>query len=184
MGNRGILHDEDRRLGRRRWAHRAWISCVLEFRGRRRPVMAPRRYTELFFLDEAVALAAGHRPCAECRRDAFRRYVAALALATGGPASAAPAIDRLLHAARLDPSTRTQARGSADLAGLPDGAFVLTPDGDAALVRGDALHPWSHRGYGPPRPRPRSQLVRVLTPPPSLAALAAGYRPILHPSAG
>jgi hypothetical protein len=184
MGNRGILHDEARRLGRRRWAHKAWISCLLEFRGRWRPVMAPGRYTELFFLDEAVALAAGHRPCGECRREAFRRFAAAFAAGAGLAVARAPAIDRMLHAARIDPVTGRQARTAAFLDALPDGAFVLDADGAPALVHGGRLLPWSHNGYGPPRPRPEGTIVTVLTPPPALAALAAGYRPLLHPSAG
>ncbi|MDB5560081.1 MAG: hypothetical protein JWQ36_3015, partial [Enterovirga sp.] len=95
MGNRGILHDEAGRLGRARWRHPHWIICRLAFKGRRRAIMAPRRYTELFFPDEAVALAAGHRPCAECRRDAFGAYRSALARAEGGPAHSAASLDRL-----------------------------------------------------------------------------------------
>jgi len=96
MGNRGILHDDRRRLGRRRWTHKAWICCVTEFRGRRRQVMAPGRYTELFFLDEAVALAAGHRPCFECRRAAANAFAACW-----GGEPRAPDMDRVLHAERL-----------------------------------------------------------------------------------
>jgi hypothetical protein len=127
MGNRGILHDADRRLGSARWRHPHWICCRLRFKGRRREVMAPRRYTELFFLDEATALAAGHRPCAECRREDFRRFQAAWRDAVGAEIAAA-AIDRALHAARIDPQTRRQTRFEAALADLPDGAFVLLAD--------------------------------------------------------
>ncbi len=121
MGNRGILHDERRRLGRRRWAHKAWICCLTEFRARKRRVMAPGRYTELFFLDEAVALAAGHRPCFECRREAARAYAACWG---GNPR--AGEMDRVLHAERLD--GKRQRIHSCEAADLPDGAFVRRND--------------------------------------------------------
>lgn len=174
MGNRGILHDEAGRLGKARWRHPHWITCLTAFKGRRRVPMAPHAYTELFFLDEAVALAAGHRPCAECRRAAFAAYRAAVGL------SGAAAIDRALHAARIGPD-RGQRRETAQAAALPDGAFVLI-DGRPHLLRGPAALPFSPAGYGPARPRPAGP-VAVLTPAPSLLALARGYVPLLHPSA-
>ena len=105
MGNRGILHDAQQRLGAARWRHRHWIYCRLAFKGRWREVMAPSRYTELFFLDEATALAAGHRPCCECQREDFRRFQAAWQQAFGHAASAG-AIDRALHEARVEPRSR------------------------------------------------------------------------------
>ncbi len=111
MGNRGILHDDRKRLGRARWRHKHWIVCVLAFRGRWRRVMEPRRYTELFFLDEAVALAAGHRPCAECRRGRYQDFLAGWANGTGhaGAIPKAAELDGILHAARMDPRHRRQA---------------------------------------------------------------------------
>lgn len=130
MGNRGILHDGAGRLGSARWRHRHWVCCLLRFRGRHRQVMAPNRYTELFFLDEAVALAAGHRPCAECRRADFNAFRAAF-----GPDLSAPEIDAALHRARVDRGTRRQIRHEAPLGRLPDGGFILY-EGAAHLVRG------------------------------------------------
>jgi hypothetical protein len=185
MGNRGILHDASRRLGAARWRHRSWICCRLSFEDRRREVMAPGRYTELFFLDEATALAAGHRPCWECRRDEFRAFQAAWRRATGTPNASAGAIDRVLQEGRVDPRTRRQIRFEAPLDDLPDGAFVLLP-GDASsplLVLGDGLLPWRPAGYGAARPRPSRTRCVVLTPWPTLAVLRAGYAPSLHPTA-
>ena len=178
MGNRGgRLHDDARRLGPRRWASRAWICCEVAFRGRRRTVMGAG-YTELFFLDEAVALAAGHRPCAECRRAAFVAFRDAFARANG-PARA-PGIDAALHPARVR-RDRSQVTARRAMAEVPDGAFVVA--GGPALVRGDAILPWGPEGYGAPAPRPTGT-VEVLTPEPTVGALRAGYAPRLHPSAG
>lgn len=175
MGNRGILHDARQRLGTARWRHPHWIFCRLAFKGRRRQVMAPRRYTELFFLDAATALAAGHRPCCECRREDFRQFQAAWQRAFGLRAGAGT-IDRVLHAARVEPRSRRQIRFEALLDELPDGAFVLLPDASPPfLVQGDRLHPWHPRGYGAPRER-RSGRVIVLTPAPTVAVLRAGYQ--------
>lgn len=175
MGNRGILHDEAGRLTARRWAHKAWICCLLSYKNRRRQIMAPRHYTELFFLDEAVALGAGHRPCAECRRAALTAYKAAWATATGQRPKA-PQIDAALHAARTGP------RPAAPLAALPDASAVLWMD-RPHLVLGAQLRPIAPDGYGPPVARPATATVILLTPRPSVDALAAGYRPDLHPSA-
>lgn len=180
MGNRGILHDEARELGKARWRHRNWITCLLDFRGRRRAVMSPGRYTELFFLDEAVALAAGHRPCAECRRGRYRAFIAAWTAAQGGPAPGAQKLDAILHAARIDPATRRQQTFTADLSTLPDGTFIWL-EGAAMLVLGDRLLPWMPGGYGKAVARPKGGLVSVLTPGPTVAALAGGYQPELHP---
>lgn len=176
MGNRGILHDGTRQLGPARWRHRAWVCCLLDFRGRHRAVMTPRRYNELFFLDEAVALAAGHRPCAQCRYQAYRAYCAALQ--HDGPAAA---LDRRLHDERALPrqAQLKQHRVAAD--DLPDGAFVLSGD-DYALVLGDHLVRYSVQGYQGLIPRVGGQIT-CLTPPTSLIALAGGYRVGLHPSA-
>jgi hypothetical protein len=185
MGNRGILHDESRRLGTARWRHRSWICCRLSFKDRRREVMAPRRYTELFFLDEATALAAGHRPCCECRREDFLAFQAAWRRAVDTADASATAIDRVLHKARVDPRTRRQIRFEAPLDDLPDGAFVVLADGPSSplLIVGDDLLPWRPAGYGTPRPRPLRTRCLVLTPRPTLAALRAGYAPSLHATA-
>jgi hypothetical protein len=176
MGNRGILHDTMGRLGTARWRHPHWVCCTLSFKDRHRTVMSPGTWTELFFLDEAVALAAGHRPCAECRRADHLRFRAAWAAAIG-PASA-PDIDRALHAARVT-RTRAQVRHRADIATLPAGTFIATDSGPA-LVTANALHPFIATGYAPPVPRPTGQ-VTVLTPAPTVAVLRAGYIPALHP---
>ncbi|MEN8196903.1 MAG: hypothetical protein ABFS30_10385 [Pseudomonadota bacterium] len=182
MGNRGILHDDARRLGKARWRHRNWITCLLDFKGRRRDVMSPRRYTELFFLDEAVALAAGHRPCAECRHDRYRAFLAAWTAGAGhdGPPPRAHELDATLHAARLDSGTRRQRTFRADLAALPDGIFIRLKD-SPFLVLGDRLLRWAPGGYGDAAARPSGGPVCVLTPRPTVAAMTAGYRPELPP---
>lgn len=179
LGNRGCLHDANGQIGAARWRHPHWIVCALSFKDRWRPIMAPGRWTELFFLDEAVALAAGHRPCAECRRAAYNRFRAAF---TPDPLPA-PEIDRRLHAARVTRG-RVQVTHPARIAGLPDGTFLRLP-GQAAplLVNGERLHPYSPEGYRTALPRPARGTVEVLTPAPTVAALKAGYVPVLHPSA-
>lgn len=177
MGNRGILHDAHGELGRARWRHKAWICCVLSFKNRQRRVMAPNRYTELFFLDEAVALAAGHRPCAECRRTDYNAY-----RATWPGEPLAPQMDRTLHAERVRHGARNIQTHKGDFADLPDGAFVVGEEA-CLLVRGDALLPFAPAGYRPGRIRPKRGAVHVLTPPASLRALRAGYSPALHVSA-
>jgi hypothetical protein len=178
MGNRGILHDGAGQLGRARWRHPHWITCQIAFRGRTRPLMAPGAYTELFFLDEAVACAAGHRPCAECRRAEYRAYAAAWADVFGQTNAAG--IDRALHAARID--GRGQRRHTAPAQGLPDGVMVLIADQPHLIRSGRAL-PFAPDGYGPPVALPHGD-VTVLTPAPSVAVMAAGWQPALHPSAG
>ena len=144
MGNRGCLHDDDGRLRQARWKTKAWITCRLEFQGRRRSIMTPGRYTELFFLDEATALAAGHRPCFECRREAAVAFRDAWREAMG-EISRISEIDSLLHTARIWPGTRRQRRISADLRDLPEGAFILH-DGVPHLVRPRCILPWSPDG--------------------------------------
>lgn len=183
MGNRGILHDERKMLGRARWRHNNWVTCLLSFHARRRSVMTPGRYTELFFLDEAVALAAGHRPCGECRRARYRAYLDLWAASCADLAPAKPKdIDRALQAARIDATTKTQRRVSHEIDGLPDGAFILQGD-TPMLVQGIRLFPYTPAGYGPAAPRPDHGSVTVLTPEPSLRILRAGYGPAIHPSA-
>jgi hypothetical protein len=184
MGNRGILHDEAQEIGKARWRHRSWIICLLEFKGRRREVMSPRRYTELFFLDEAVALAAGHRPCAECRRDRYNAFLAAWTAGAGhdGPPPKAAELDAALHAARVYPGSRRQRTFQAELSVLPDSVFILLEEAPL-LVVGDRLRPWTPGGYGPAIAQPSGGPVCVLTPRPTVGAIMAGYRPELHPSA-
>ncbi len=181
MGNRGgRIHTQARGLGPRRWATRQWICCRLQFNGRHRNVWG-EGYTELFFLDEPTALAAGHRPCFECRRRDADAFVAAW---TKGLRQAtrprAGEIDDILHSERL--SHRNRRLHACDVAGLPDGA-VLARQGEAFAVRGTALLRWTPAGYGERVPRPKRGAVQVLTPPSTLAALAAGYAPQWHPSA-
>ena len=181
MGNRGCLHDA-RGSVVRSWQLRRWICCLLQFRGRRRAVMTPGHYTELFFLDEATAIAAGHRPCAECRRERFDAYRRALA---GGRRQLprASEIDARLHTQRLTPAG-SQRLHAEELDTLPDGVFVLLPDREAAyLVRGDALLAWSAAGYTARVERPHGIVVAVLTPRLSVRAIRGGYVPDVHPSA-
>jgi hypothetical protein len=180
MGNRGILHDAHGHI-RRPWVLKRWIVCVLEFRGRNRTVMTPNSYTELFFLDEATALAAGHRPCAECRHARFIDFCSAWKAGHPGVFSTrrptADEMDDRLHAERVSPdrSKRTHPAGLED---LPDGVFVVLPEDQAAwLVWQGELWKWSPGGYVERRPRPDRQSVRLLTPPSTVAAIRAGYRP-------
>jgi hypothetical protein len=183
-GNRGCLHDESGRI-RRRYAVRRWIACRLEFRGwRRGELMRPGLFTELFFLDEATALAAGHRPCALCRREDYARLVALWRKLHPGQLGA-DAIDTQLHAERVDPRTRGQLRHEAPLDELPDGAFVLRESGPW-LVLGAELLRWTAAGYAERAPRPARGPAVVITPPSLVAVLRAGWEPLvplLHPSA-
>jgi hypothetical protein len=169
MGNRGgRFHRDDQTLGRRRWASRQWIACVCEFKGRRRSVWG-RYYTELFFLDEYTALAAGHRPCFECRRAEAQAFRAAFA---SQATMSAPEIDRRLHDERqVEGRKRLH---SVRISSLPDGAMI-TRGAQAYLLRGDALLPWSWEGYGAPIARAARGHVDALTPPSICRALAAGY---------
>jgi hypothetical protein len=177
MGNRGRLH-ADRRIVRYAQGRR-WIACVLSFRGRRRRVMSPGSYTELFFLDEAVALAAGHRPCAECRREDYQRFRAAWAQGVG-EATAADDMDRRLHSDRLaGPRQRRTYREAVER--LPDGTYVDI-DGAAWLVHERSLHAWSPAGYGEVRDLGRGP-VTVITPRSIVDVIRAGYRSGIHPSA-
>jgi hypothetical protein len=187
MGNRGILHDAEGHI-RRPWQVKRWLLCVLEFQRRHRTVMSPNRYTELFFLDEATGLAAGHRPCAECRRSRFLAFRDAWAagnrrLLDSEPIRAA-AIDDRLHAERTLPD-RSKRIFTANIEELPDGVFVQLggPDGGACLIWGGNLLAWSPGGYTGRRPRPRGEVVTVLTPRSTVAAIRAGYVPEVHPSA-
>jgi hypothetical protein len=186
MGNRGCLHDQHQRVVRR-FKGKLWILCLLQFKGRKRAVMSPDRYTELFFLDEATGLAAGHRPCGECQRTRYVEFRDAWTRANPSYAGAGPVsasqMDAVLHQERLD-SHREKRIHEADHADLPSGAMVVSNQSDRALlVLGGDLYPWSMSGYGAPAPRPARGLARVLTPPSIVAALAAGYAAEIHPSA-
>jgi hypothetical protein len=182
-GNRGCLHDRHGRI-RRRYNGRRWIACRLQFRGwHRDPLMQPGRFTELFFLDEATALAAGHRPCALCRRQDYERF-AALWRELHPDQVGADAIDAQLHRERVAPGARTHLCHEASLDELPDGAFILC-EHVPWLVLGSELLSWTPRGYATRRPRSESGRALVLTPRSSLAILRAGWTsdlPLLHDS--
>ena len=183
MGNRGALHDERREIVRHFRGQR-WITCCLEFRGRRRVVMSPGRYTELFFLDEAVAFAAGHRPCAECRRERFRAFQQAWKCSDGErsntPASALE-IDAELHRSRVDRHGR-KVTCEAKLDSLPSGCFVQI-DGSAFLIWNDALLLWTPERYARKDRRPSALTVTVLTPEPIVQCFVQEYEPGIHTSA-
>jgi hypothetical protein len=183
-GNRGCLHNESGEI-RRRYGTKRWIACRLQFRGRRRsPLMAPGRYTELFFLDEATALAAGHRPCAECRPADYNRLMDVWSALHPDP-HGADAIDTQLHSERLADSTGERRFHEAPFDGLPDGAFVLY-HGRPSLVLGSWLLAWSPGGYLERRRRPGDALATMITPPSLVALLRSGRTslvPILHPTA-
>ena len=181
MGNRGILHDDHRRLGVSRWRHQHWVCCVTEFRGRHRHVMPLRpertRWTALFFWDEAVALAAGHRPCGQCRYRDHKRFMAAWA-AAGLPGKRAGDVDRALHPKRVS-RTRAQIRFQANPRDLPDGTFLVAPARPRApmlLWHGDLWHlSLEHQAYLPAGQLPAT--ATVLTPAPIVEVLRHGYRP-------
>jgi hypothetical protein len=184
MGNRGCLHGPDRRLGVARWRSKLWICCVLAWKDVRRDPMPQGRWTALFFLDEATALAAGHRPCAYCRRADFNAFAEAWRGAQGlAERPRAGEIDSRLHAERVDPRTRRQRTRPAKAGELPDGVMVRAGDGGPGLLAGGAVLPWTFAGYRAPVPLPPATPVELLTPPATVAAIAAGYRPLLHPSA-
>lgn len=170
MGNRGgRFHRDDRTLGSSRWTSRRWLVCLCEFNGRRLEVWGDR-YTQLFFLDEPTALAVGHRPCFECRRVQAKAFLAAF---PGAPAKV-DAMDRVLHADRLD--GRRKRLWRSRLGDLPDGAMVVL-DGRPHALSGGKLLPWSFAGYGRPLSGVASLEVDVLTPRATVLAISAGYRP-------
>ena len=179
-GNRGIIHDPATKTLTRRWANKAWLTCVCEFRSRRRAVMGGRSWTELFFLDEATALAAGHRPCFYCRRDDAVRFRAAWEVGNGIGNMLARDIDAVLHRERLDRGNKRQHPLPMPLKELPDGAMLQKDDDSYLILQGRALA-WSPAGYR--QPPAALQGAMLLTPPSTLRALSAGYRPVLHPCA-
>jgi hypothetical protein len=183
MGNRGCLHRPDRALGTARWRSKMWICCVLRWRDVRRDVMPPGRWTALFFLDEATALAAGHRPCGYCRRAAYASFAEAWRDAAGlARPPRAGEMDTRLHAERVDPRTRRQRTRPACAGDLPDGVMARL-DGTCGLLAGGRFLPWSFAGYLTPVTLRPDTPVELLTPPATVAAIAAGYRPLLHPTA-
>jgi hypothetical protein len=183
-GNRGCLHDESRRISRR-YNGKRWIACRLEFRGwQRGPLMQPGRFTELFFLDEATAMAAGHRPCALCRRQDYVRFVEIWRELHPGRSDAGT-IDARLHSERVAPDGRARLHAETPFGELPDGVFVLD-DGTPSLVLGPDLLAWTAAGYVDRRPRPMSHSAVSITPPSLVAVLRAGWHPVVplvHPSA-
>jgi hypothetical protein len=179
-GNRGIIHDPaTRTLLNRRWASKAWLVCLCEYKGRRRAVMGRRSWTELFFLDEAVALAAGHRPCFFCRRQAAEAFREAWSKGRAAKLPRAAEMDAVLHAERLDRGRKRLHGLSCGMDELPDGIVIADASEAYTLVQGRAFR-WTVRGYEGPVEMPRANAV--LTPPSTLGALRAGYRPVLHPS--
>jgi hypothetical protein len=187
MGNRGQLHDREGRV-KRAWQVKRWLICVLQFRGRKRTVMSPGQYTELFFLDEATALAAGHRPCFECQR---QRYLAFRdAWIRGNEAGAhldkfrVADMDEPLHRERLAPDRSKRTYG-ANLDRLRNGVFVVRPEEPekAYLVWDDCLLEWSPGGYRKRLTRPKGKQTMVLTPRSTVQTIAAGFVPGVHPTA-
>jgi hypothetical protein len=179
-GNRGIIHDPATKTLTRRWAGPAWLTCVCEFRGRRRQVMGGRSWTELFFLDEATALSAGHRPCFYCRRDDANRFRAAWQQGNGVRRVLARDIDAVLHHERLEGRAKRLHPLPAPIERLPDGAMVAL-DGESYLIANGRVLRWSFDGYREAQ-NPIEDAM-LLTPPSTLRALSAGYRPVLHGSA-
>jgi hypothetical protein len=179
-GNRGIIHDPaTRTLLTRRWASKAWLVCVCEYKDRWRPVMGRRSWTELFFLDEAVAVAAGHRPCFVCRRQAAEAFRDAWAQAREAKLPRAAEIDAVLHVERLDRGRKRLHGLPGGIDELPDGTVIAAAGGAYTLAQGRAFR-WTVHGYEGPVEMLR--VNAVLTPPSTLGALRAGYRPVLHPS--
>ncbi|WP_223976344.1 hypothetical protein [Bradyrhizobium sp. RD5-C2] len=179
-GNRGIIHDPaTRTLLNKRWSSPAWLTCVCEFRGRRRKVMTRQSWTELFFLDEATAFAAGHRPCFYCRRDDAKRFRSRWEEGNGTSDLSAKAMDAVLHAERLDRGKKRLHPLPMPIDELPSGTMVRA-NGESYLVAGGKTLRWSFAGYE------RADVAApaiLLTPPSTVRAFQAGYRPVLHPSA-
>ncbi len=190
-GNRGCLVDEQHRVVRHHRSTTLWIACLLEpqwprsLEGRRHPLDEPGVWTPLFFLDEAVALAAGHRPCAFCRRADYVSY--RNAVAAGGRPPLAAELDRRLASERLRGRGLDRAADRplrpAPIAALPAGTVIVGADGKARLLGASTLQRFAFDGWGAPEPRPDTGTADVLTPPTSVAALAGGFPPLLHPSA-
>lgn len=184
IGNRGILHDEHGVLTAKRWTHKSWVTCSLSFKDYRRnpKERKPNEYTELFFLDEATALAAGHRPCGQCRHKDFDRFVDSWAKGNGSSAEISiKVIDTKLHENRVTRS-RDQITYPAQIDDLPDGVFIELESGSetAWLIWCDQLLRWQPDGYKERLQKPVGITVTVLTPEPTVKTIAAGYRPHVH----
>ncbi|AVA26008.1 hypothetical protein [Rhizobium sp. NXC24] len=178
-GNRGIIHDPaTKTLLNKRWSSTAWLVCTCEYKGRRRDVMANRSWTELFFLDEAVALAAGHRPCFFCRRDVAKAFRAAWAGARGQAEPSVAVMDAVLHGERMDRGRKRIHPLPGQLSELPNGTVVVA-SGSACTIADGHAYRWTEHGYEPPQTLMHAE--GMLTPPSTFMALQAGYRPILHP---
>ncbi|MGA8666536.1 MAG: hypothetical protein WB804_06685 [Candidatus Dormiibacterota bacterium] len=171
-GNRGILHSGHEIV--RFHASDLWITCALEFRGRRHEQWQPRHYTFLYFHDEAVSFAAGHRPCAECRRDSYNAYRAAWAESLGVDEPSAKQMNRRLHGERVVAGTHRRRLHQMSWTDLPDGAFVLL-GASPAVVLGDRLVEWTLHGYAGGLAHPMRGKADVITPPSTVAVLRAGY---------
>ena len=180
-GNRGILHDSKTRTLKRRWANKRWLICLCEFKGRQRTVMGQGSWTELFFLDEATALAAGHRPCFECRREDAEKFRAAWATGNGGPKPSAAAMDAVLHTERLAGRDKRLHPIGCPIADLPDGTMIGAGS-VAFLVFRKEIWRWNPSSYE--IARNGLEGAALLTPPSTLRTLIAGYQPRLHSSAG
>jgi len=181
-GNRGPLVDDERRVVRHHASTTLWITCVLRFRDWRHPLDEPHRWTPLFFLDDAVALAAGHRPCALCRRQDYLAYRDGI-----DPQLRAVELDHRLAGERLRRGRGLQRAGDrrlwrAPVVDLPVGTVILDAAGGPGLLGPDSVQPFTFAGWATPRPRPTGD-VDVLTPPTSVQAVRGGFVPTLHPTA-
>jgi hypothetical protein len=178
MGNRGCLHNAEKRLGRKRWTTKSWVTCALCFGGWKQEIMAPGVYTQLFFLDEATALAAGHRPCATCRRDRFKAFTQAWQIANraGEAKLRVTEIDPVLHAERTIP---VLSRPAEPVLPLPDGAMVIANGSQVLIKWSGAFYEWSFNGYGAATVAPSDHMI-VVTPASTVEVLRAGYRPEVH----
>jgi hypothetical protein len=179
-GNRGNLHQGTEVVRFHR--SQLWITCALAYRDWKLPQWAPGRFTLLFFHDEAVSFAAGHRPCALCRRPAYNAYRQAWATGLGVAVPRAVEIDRQLHGERIVRGTHRRQLHRSRWPAVPAGTFVLVED-EPALVLDDAIVPWTIRGYSAARARPAAGPAEVITPPSTVAALRAGYQPQIDPAA-
>lgn len=183
LGNRGILHDDDKNIVKP-WAHKNWVTCELSFKGIKRELFGPGSYTELFFLDEATAFSAGHRPCAHCRRQRYKEFKKFWGDAIGQPDAASVSsqkIDRRLHSERANRS-REKVLFNAKFCEVPEGALIVL-EAEAYLVWGGHLHKWSHHGYAAPQQLPSSnQVVQVTTPKTIIQMYKLGFKPLVHSS--
>jgi hypothetical protein len=185
MGNRGSIHGPDGKLSGRRWGRKSWVTCRLDWKGinriqRNGRLMAPGLYTELFFLDEVTALAAGHRPCNDCRREDLAMFKAAWV----EPVATVEPIDEALHRERCDARGR-KLKWVAEVGDLPEGTIVELPaePGTPWLVHAQSLKQWSHGGYLTKRASTGIGHAHVLTPQSTVGVLRNDYRPVIHPSA-